>query len=82
MKHAYEPVQISGFTMSGQVYFYAISDAVEPIENVTMTLAVYDWLGTKRREEKRMIRLAPLAATMLWEPVPIETFLSGRQNNR
>ena len=77
MKHAYEPVQISGFTMSGQVYFYAISDAVEPIENVTMTLAVYDWLGTKCREEQRMIRLA----TMLGEPVPIETFLSGRENN-
>ena len=36
--HAYEFVQISGFTMKDQVYFYAISDATEPIQNVTMTL--------------------------------------------
>ena len=74
--HAYEPVQISGFTMSGQVYFYAISDAVEAIENVTMSISVYDWFGTKHREEKRVIRMAPLAATMLFDPVSIDSFLS------
>lgn len=75
--HAYEPVQISGFTMSGNVYFYSISDALKAIENVTMTIAVYDWFGNKEREDKRMITMAPLSAVNLFDPISIEGFLSG-----
>ena len=76
MMHAYEPVQVSAFTMSGKVYFYAISDAVKAIEDVTLTISVYDWFGTKHREEKKSISLAPLASALLFEPVSIESFLS------
>ena len=75
--HAYEPVQISGFTMSGNVYFYSISDALKAIDNVTMTIAVYDWFGNKEREDKRTITMAPLAAVNLFDPISIEDFLSG-----
>lgn len=76
MKHAYEPVQISGFTMKDQVYFYAISDAVEPIENVTLTLTHYKWSGEKVHEEKRIISMQPLSANRLFDEVPIETFVA------
>lgn len=75
--HAYEPVQISGFTMSGNVYFYSISDALKAIENVTMTIAVYDWFGNKEREDKRTITFAPQSAVNLFDPISIEDFLSG-----
>ena len=75
--HAYEPVQISGFTMSGNVYFYSISDALKAIENVTMTIAVYDWFGNKEREDKRTITFAPQSAVNLFDPISIEAFLSG-----
>lgn len=74
--HAYEPVQISAFTMKDNIYFYAISDALEPINNVTLNIALYNWAGDKLREEQRTIDMQPLAANRLYNPIPIATFLA------
>ena len=73
--HAYEFVQISGFTMKDQVYFYAISDATEPIQNVTMTLRLISWSGEVVRTESRLINFAALSAVNLFDPVSIDEFL-------
>ena len=77
MKHAYEPVQISAFTMTNNVYFYVISDAVDPIANATLTITHYNWKGEKLHEEKREVsEIQPLAANRLYEPVSIQSFLA------
>ena len=73
--HAYEFVQISGFTMKDQVYFYAINDATEPIQNVTMTLRWIRWSGEIVRTESRLIHFPALSAVSLFDPVSIDEFV-------
>ena len=73
--HAYEFVQISGFTMNDDVYFYAINDATEAINNVTMTIKIIDWRGKVLRTEERVVDFPALAAVKLFEPISIEKFL-------
>lgn len=75
MMHAYEFVQISGFTMKDQVYFYAISDATEPIQNVTMTWRIISWSGEVVRTETKLIDFPALSAVKLFDPVSIDEFL-------
>lgn len=46
MKHAYEFVQISAFTMNDQLFFYGISDATESGQrHVDMAYPRLEWKG-------------------------------------
>ena len=76
MKHAYEPVQISAFTMKDKVYFYSISDALEPIQNITLSIKFYTWLGKQVHEETRQISMKPLSSHRLFDEVSITDFLA------
>ena len=74
MKHAYEFVQISAFTMNDQLFFYGISDATESVIG-TLTWRILDWSGKELRKHSQSIQFPPLAAVKLTEPVSIDSFL-------